>query len=71
MHFFYKFDNERNLVMTTVTGVVTMADPVSYQAKLLEDPEFDPSFSQLMDVTQVASIELTNDKRSDFRPWRG
>jgi len=55
----YKIDKERRLVMTTVFGVVTLADGLAHQEKLRKDPDFDPSFSQLMDFSHAAKIELT------------
>lgn len=56
---FYKIDKERRLVMTTASGVLTMAEALGHQTKLLQDPDFDPSFSQLMDLTQVATFEVS------------
>ena len=55
----YKIDKERRLVMTTVFGVATMADGLAHQEKLRKDPDFDPSFSQLMDYTHVVRFEIT------------
>ena len=55
----YKIDKERRLVMTTVFGVVTLADGLAHQEKLRKDPDFDPSFSQLMDYTHVVRFEIT------------
>jgi len=45
-------------VMTTVSGLVTLADGLAHQEKLSNDPDFDPSFSQLMDFTQVEKFEI-------------
>jgi hypothetical protein len=70
----YKIDKERRLVMTTGAGILTMAESLAHQNKLANDSDFDPSFSQLMDFTQVTQIELsTNDirrlaQRSIFSP---
>jgi hypothetical protein len=55
----YKIDKERRLVMSTAFGVVTMADGLAHQEKLRKDPDFDPSFSQLMDYTHVVKFEIT------------
>ena len=44
--------------MTTISGVFTLADGLAHQEKLLKDPDFDPSFSQLIDFTQVTKLEL-------------
>ena len=56
---FYKIDSERRLVLTTGSGVLTMAEAQAHQSKLLQDPDFDPSYSQLMDLTGVEKFEVT------------
>lgn len=61
---FFKIDKEHRLVMTTVSGVFTVADVLAHQASLRKHPDFDPSFSQLMDFTHVTSVEL---KREDVQ----
>ena len=58
---FYKIDKERRLVMSTGSGVFTLADAVSHMDKLSKDPDFDPSFSQISDFTHVTQIELSGD----------
>ena len=58
---FYKIDKERRLVISTGAGVTTLADIQAHQQRLLSDPDFDPSFSQLMDMTQVTRLELSAD----------
>ncbi len=55
---YFRIDKERRLVMTTATGVLTFADGLAHQDRLMTDPDFDPSFSQLMDLTHVTKIEL-------------
>ena len=55
---YFKIDKERRLVMSTFSGVFTLADGLSHQEKLLKDPDFAPSFSQLLDCTHVTKIEL-------------
>lgn len=57
---YYKIDKERRLVVSTGSGVLTLTDIWAHQEKLLKDPDFDPSFSQLMDVTQVTGLELSS-----------
>jgi hypothetical protein len=56
---FFKIDKERRLVMSTGSGVVTMADAMAHQTGLLNDPDFDPGFSQLLDLTQVETYQVT------------
>ena len=57
---FYKIDKERRLVLSSASGVFTLADAVSHMDKLSNDPDFDPSFSQIADFTQVTRIELSS-----------
>lgn len=71
---FYKVDQERRLVMSTGSGVLTMADLLAHQEKLLVDPDFSPDFSQFWDLTHVTEVELTTEElrrlaaRSIFSP---
>jgi hypothetical protein len=55
---FYKIDKERKLVISTGSGVFTLADALAHQEKLRKDSDFDPSFSQLLDFTHVTKVEL-------------
>jgi hypothetical protein len=56
---FYKIDKENRLVISTGTGVLTMADALEHQKRLLKDPDFERSFSQLLDFTQVTDVQLS------------
>ena len=56
---FYKIDKERRLVLSSGSGVFDLDEARSHQERLLADPEFDPTYSQLMDFTHVTRIELT------------
>lgn len=56
---FYKIDKERQLVMTTASGVTTMHDALTHQKRLLHDPDFAPNFSQLLDFTHVMRLDLS------------
>jgi hypothetical protein len=38
-----------------------MEDAVGHQQRLSRDPDFDPTFSQLIDLSQVSKIEMTAD----------
>ena len=55
---FFRIEKNRRLVISTISDVFTLADGLAYQEKLLKDPDFDPNFSQLVDCTQVARLEL-------------
>lgn len=59
MPVFYKIDKERRLVMSSGTGTFNKEYALSHQDRLLADLDFDPSFSQLLDFTHVAKIDLT------------
>ncbi len=60
----YAIDKQRRLVITTGSGRITLADALAHQEKLRKDQDFDPSFSQIMDLTQVIEFALeANDIR--------
>jgi len=71
---YFRIDKERRLVMSTISGVFTLADGLAHQEKLLKDPDFDPNFSQLLDCTHVTHVELRPEdvrrlaQRSIFSP---
>lgn len=71
---FYKIDKERRLVLSAVSGVFSQADVLAHQQKLLNDPDFDPSFSQIVDFNQVTDFKLSAEEirllaqRSIFSP---
>jgi hypothetical protein len=50
----YEIDKKRRLVISTCLDPLTLADGLAHQEKLLKDPDFDPSFSQLIDFTSVS-----------------
>jgi hypothetical protein len=54
----YEIDKQRRLVVSTGLGKVTFADLLAHQDKLLKDPDFDRSFSQIMDFTRITSFDL-------------
>jgi hypothetical protein len=55
---FHKIDKERRFVLTTATGVFGMEEALAHRARLVVDPDFDPSYSQLVDLTHVTRIDL-------------
>jgi len=54
----YEIDKQRRLVISTALGAITFADLLAHQDKLLRDPDFDPSFSQIIDFTRITSLVL-------------
>lgn len=59
MSAFYKIVQGRRLVLSTASGVLTLADTMAHQDQILADPDFNPSYSQLLDFTHVTKIELS------------
>ncbi|MGB2621179.1 MAG: hypothetical protein WA857_19115 [Candidatus Acidiferrum sp.] len=45
--------------MSSATGVFNKDAALDHQNRLLADPDFDPSYSQLMDYTHVTQIDLS------------
>ena len=58
---FYEIDKERRLITSTASGVITLPEIWAHQEKLDKDPDFDPSFAQLLDVTQVTKLKLSSE----------
>ncbi|PYT43933.1 MAG: hypothetical protein DMG47_12400 [Acidobacteria bacterium] len=54
----YKIDKELRLVTTIGSGRLRWGDALAHQESLRKDPDFDPSFSQLMDLTQVTQYDI-------------
>lgn len=59
MPMFYKIDKERGLILASGSGPLTFAEGLAYQGRMLNDPDFDPSFSQIADFSQFSSFDLT------------
>jgi hypothetical protein len=58
---FYKIAKDRRLVLSTASGVFTLADALAHQDQILADPDFSPLYSQLYDFTHVTKIDLSAD----------
>ena len=61
MPLIYVIDKQHRLVTSTASAVVTYSDITSHQSRLKNDPEFDPTFDQLVDGTAVTQIDLTTE----------
>jgi len=55
---FYKIDKERKLVLTTGSGFVTKEEIITLQDQMRNDPEFDPSFSQVANFAQLNNTDI-------------
>ena len=71
---FYKIDKEHRVVLSTASGVFDLAAALAHQDQLLADPDFDPSYSQLLDYSHVTDVRIDTDdvrklaERSVFWP---
>lgn len=57
----YEIDKARRLVVSTASGFLTAADILAHQRKLLVDPNFDPTCSQIVDCSAITGIDLSPD----------
>jgi len=70
----YVIDKERRLIRTTGWDRLTFAQTKSYMDQLLNDPDFDPHFDQLVDLTALAGLGMAMEetkqiaRRSGFSP---
>ena len=51
-------DSERHLVIVTFGKKLTLQDIQQYTQRLLADPLFDASFSEIVNLTQVEEVDL-------------
>jgi pheromone shutdown protein TraB len=66
----YKIDKENRLVMTTAWGSLSFTDAFAHKDKLLNDPDFDPTYSQIADFTQITELALSNDELRVFAEFK-
>jgi hypothetical protein len=55
----YRIDKKLRLILTVADGHVRFADIKAHQARLLADPDFDPTFDQVIDTTPCKEFELS------------
>lgn len=60
-HFTFKIDVEKRIVFVRFKNKVTAADICRYAECLRMDSEFDPEFSEIVDLTEVEDLELRAD----------
>ncbi len=51
-----KIDNRRKIVVSTFYGEVTGEELLGHGAKIQSDPDFNPAFSEIVDLSGVASL---------------
>jgi hypothetical protein len=70
----YVIDKQRRLVHTTVWDRLTFAEAQAYEHQLWNDPDFDPEFNQLLDLTALTGSSMSMEevkqlaRRSRFSP---
>jgi hypothetical protein len=54
----YTIDPERRVVLSEVTGLVTAEDFLEQGKRLAEDPAFDATFDQILDLRGATQVEM-------------
>ncbi|HMF91964.1 MAG TPA: hypothetical protein VKL40_15075 [Candidatus Angelobacter sp.] len=54
----YEIDKEKRLVVCNVTGFCTADDVLGFHKRIVNDREFDPGFSQLVDCTGITGSDI-------------
>jgi hypothetical protein len=54
----YTIDIPRRFILTTASGEVTAPEVMNHQNRLMRDPFFDPTFSQLVDFSSVTRVAI-------------
>ncbi len=55
----YTIDRQRNLVLTTATGVLTDEELLDHKRQLIADPEFEPGMKELSDVRRIERLDVS------------
>ena len=58
----YRIDKVKRRVTTVGEGTVSWDDIISHMESLAKDPDFQPTYSQLLDFTGTTKITLTHDQ---------
>lgn len=56
----YVIDQERRLVITTGSGLLTAPEIQAHAAQLKADLRFDPAFRELVDLTPVTEVQVSS-----------
>ena len=57
----YTIDLERRLVSSSASGDVTASEVLDHQNRLMSDPDFDPTFRQIIDFSETKSVSVSSD----------
>jgi hypothetical protein len=58
----YRIDLENRRVWSKATGLLVYADLTGHMNRLAKDPQFDPSFTQLLDFRGISSFDVTTEE---------
>jgi hypothetical protein len=58
----HSIDKPRRWIITRAEGCVAFDDIRDHQDRLLADPNFDPTFDQLIDTTPAIVVDITPDE---------
>ena len=58
----FTIDKARRIILTTGEGVLTYAEIRDLQDKGWSDPQFDPQFDHLIDLTAVTDLRVSGDE---------
>ena len=59
--FSYSIDPHRRLVVSRASGVFTPEDVVAARKRVARDPAFDPTYDQIIDLTEAADLQFDYD----------
>lgn len=62
----YRIDPANRRVWSSGTGTLTHEDLRSHMSRLSKDPQFHPSYSQLIDFRYITKIEVTTEQIIDL-----
>ena len=54
-----RIDHDRKIIFITIEGDVSDDDIITHQKNSRDDPELDPSYGQLIDLTNIRKLEIT------------
>lgn len=61
MAYTYSVDPARRLVVSRASGVFTPDDVIGVRQQVVRDPAFDPSFDQIIDLTDATELRFDYD----------
>jgi hypothetical protein len=62
----YKIERDRRLVISTGWDTLTFDEIMVHREQMTHDPDFDPAFNQLADVSAVADLEVSIDEAKEL-----